>query len=208
MAKKFQDLPAAVQSAILIVVAVGLAAGVFYFGIPGVVNSVWDLRGKIEKLDTDYKKLKAENDNNEVFKQQNVGYQNLIKQLETQLETLRTIVPDEQATDEFMRSVYDSGTGSAIGVRTFVAKDLVPRDFYYEMPFTVRIDGTYYNMVNFFDRLARLPRIVSVTGLSLGGPQGGGMGAYSVLTSETVGANCVITTYFNKPEAATPATKK
>ena len=45
-----------------------------------------------------------------------------------------------------------------------------------EMPFTVRLDGTYYSLLNFFDRLAHEQRIMSVSGLSLGTPEGGGMG--------------------------------
>lgn len=207
MAKSFKDIPPAAQSAIFVAVAFAIAAGVFYYGIPGVLDSVWGLKEKQDKLKTEVASLKAENDQNEVFRQQQTLYLNLIKQAETQLETLRSIVPEEQATDEFMRSVYDLGVSTNVNVRTFVARDLVPRDFYIEMPFSIRLDGTYYSLVNFFDRLAHLQRIASVTGLTLGPPQGGGMGAYQVLANETVGANCTITTYFNKPQAAAAAKK-
>ena len=54
-------------------------------------------------LQKEVTKLKAENDKNEAFRQQQTEYLNRIKQLESQLETLRSIVPDEQATDEFMQ---------------------------------------------------------------------------------------------------------
>ncbi len=209
MAKSFKDIPAAAQAAILIVVAFGIAGGLFYYGIPGVMDSVWGLKEKQDKLKIEVAKLKAENDRNEAFRQQQTEYLNRIKQLETQLETVRTIVPDDQATDEFMRAVYDLGVSTNVYVRTFVARDLVPRDFYFEMPFTMRLDGTYYSLLTFFTRLANLQRIVSVNimSLTLGAPQGGGMGAYQVLGNETVGANCTITTYFNKPQEAAQAKK-
>jgi len=42
----------------------------------------------------------------------------------------------------------------------------------------------------------------------LGGPAGGGLGKYTVLPSETVGANCVVTTYFNRPESPAQPKKK
>jgi Tfp pilus assembly protein PilO len=85
----------------------------------------------------------------------------------------------------------------------------VAKDYYMEMPFSMRLDGTYYSLLKFFDRLANEQRIMSVSGLSLGSPEGGGMGAYKVSASETVGANCVLTTYYNKPlAAAMPAPKK
>jgi len=152
--------------------------------------------------------LKAENDRNEAFRQQQTEYLNRIKQLESQLETLRSIVPDEQNTDEFMRTVFADGSATGIQIRTFVPKPPVMKDYYVETPYAVRLDGTYYNLMNFFDRLAHEQRIMSVSGLSLGTPEGGGMGQYKVLTSETVGANCLLTTYFNKPlTAAAPLPK-
>jgi type IV pilus assembly protein PilO len=197
MPKSFNDIPTPLQGLIFVVVAVALAAVTFwYFVLP--------LNDQRTRLDKDVTRLKAENDKNEAFRQQQMEYLNRIAQLEKQLETLRSIVPDEQATDEFMRSVFAEGLSSNVNIRTFVPKPQVVRDFYVEMPFSLRLDGTYYSLMNFFDRLAHEQRIVSVAGLSLGGPEGGGMGSYTVNSSETVGANCMLITYFNKPLAAAP----
>lgn len=202
MAKSFNDIPALFQGIILAVLAIALAAATFwYFVLP--LN---DQRANLEK---DVAKLKADNDRNEAFRQQQTEYLNRIQQLETELETLRSIVPDEQATDEFMKTVFQAGSVSGVNIRTFLPKPPVTRDFYVEVPFTLRLDGTYYSMLNFFDRLAHEQRIMSVSGMSLGSPQGGGMGNYTVHPTETVGAFCLLTTYFNKPlSAAQPPPKK
>jgi type IV pilus assembly protein PilO len=195
MAKSFNDYPASVQGAVLVAVALAGAIGTFwYFVLP--------LYNQRDGLQKEVATLKAENDRNEAFRQQQTEYLNRIKQLETQLETLRSIVPDEQATDEFLRTVFQDGTSTGAQIRTFIPKPPATKDFYVEVPFTVRLDGTYYSLLSFFDRLAHEQRIMSVSGLSLGGPEGGGMGSYKVSTSETVGANCVLTTYYNKPLAA------
>jgi type IV pilus assembly protein PilO len=193
MAKSFNDLPGAVQVLILAGVAVVLAGGVFYM-------YVWPLSAQRDNLDAQVKKLKAENDQNRAMEQQRTELLNRIAQLEKNLGTLRTIVPDEQATDQFVRMVYDTATGATIHLRTFVAQPLVTRDFYVETPFVARLDGTYFQMLNFFDRLSKQQRIVSVTNLALGPPTGGGQGAFTLAPGETVGANCVITTFFNKPQ--------
>jgi type IV pilus assembly protein PilO len=202
MAKSFNDIPAPLQGVIFVTVAVVLAGATFwYFVLP--------MSDTKDALQRDVAKLKAENDKNEAFKQQQTEYLNRIKQLESQLETLRSIVPDEQATDEFMRTVFADGLSANTQIRTFVPRPPLVKDFYVEMPFQVRLDGTYYSLLNFFDRLAHEQRIMSVSGLSLGAPEGGGMGAYKVSSTETVGANCVMTTYYNKPlTAAAPPPKK
>lgn len=192
MAKTFNDLPGPIQGIIFAVVAVALAGGAFwYFVLP--------LNDQRDGLQIEVAKLKAENDRNEAFRQQQTEYLNRIKQLQSQLETLRSIVPDDQATDEFMKTVFADGASTGTEIRTFIPKPMVLKDFYVETPFAVHLDGTYYSLLNFFSRLASEQRIMSVSGLSLGGPEGGGMGSYKVQTGETVGANCILTTYYNKP---------
>ena len=205
MAKGFNDLPTSVQAGILIAVPVLLGVGFFFEGIPTLVDGVWPLKARQEGLHRDYLKLKAENDQNEAYRQQQVEFLNRIRDMQGQLETLRSIVPDQPDTDAFMRSVFDVGASTGINVRTFIPQAQVTQNLFVEMPFGVRLDGTYYSLLSFFEALAKEQRIVSVKNLSLGGPQGGGMGSYTVHPNETVGANCTITTYYNPPTTAPPA---
>jgi type IV pilus assembly protein PilO len=150
--------------------------------------------------------LEADNEKNRAFETKLTEYRNRIAQLQTQLETLRSIVPDSQNTDEFMKTIFTTAGEAAVHVRTFVAQPLVTKDYYMEMPYTIRIDGTYWALVNYFDRLAHAQRIISVTSISLGPPAGGGLGSYEVPKSESVGANCVVTAYFNRAQPAAGAT--
>jgi len=195
MARSLNDFSAGVQTAILIVAAVTLAAVTFwYFALPE--------SSEVEALQQQVKKLRAENDRNEAFKREQTEYVNRIAQLSEQLMTLRSIVPDEPATDMFVKSVYETGTNSEVHIRNFVAETLASKELYVEMPYRLHLDGTYYRLLQFFDRLAHEQRIITVSGLALGTPEGGGMGSYKVSPDETVGANCVITTYYNQPRAA------
>ncbi len=200
MAKSFNDIPAAGQAAIFIGGAVILAGVVFYL-------YVLPLKDQRDKLQAQVDKIHAENVRNRAFEQERTEYLNRIAQLQKQLETLRSIVPDEQATDTFMRMIFDNGVASSINIRTFIPQALVTHEMYMEMPFNLRLDGTYYSLVNFFERLAHEQRIVSVFGLSLGSPEGGGMGTYVIRPDETVGANCVVSTYFNRQQPPPGAPK-
>jgi len=198
MAKGFRDLSAGVQTAFLVMVALVFAAATFwYFALPKSVDR--------DNLHQQVIRLRAENDRNEAFKREQTEYLNRIAQLTQQLQTLQSIVPDESATDVFVRMVYETGTGTEVHIRTFIAQPLVSKDLYVEMPFRLHLDGTYYDLLRFFDRLVHEQRIVTVSNLALGPPEGGGMGAYKISPQETVGANCLITTYYNQPQEASSA---
>jgi len=201
MPKKFNDLPAAVQIAIFALIAVFLAGAVFYF-------YVLPLKEQRDSLRNEVSALTSENKLNLIFEQQRRQYQNRIAQLGKQLDELRLIVPEEQATDDFMRTVFEDGRATDVNVRTFTPQAMAVKDIYTEMPFSLRLDGTYYALLSFFDRLAHEKRIVSVSGLSLGPPEGGGMGAFKIHPGETVGANCLLTTYFSRVSTAAPSTAK
>jgi type IV pilus assembly protein PilO len=201
MPKRFNDLPAAVQIAIFVLIAVLLGGAVFYF-------YVLPLKEKRDSLRIEVDRLTAENKLNQIFELQRTQYLNRIAQLEKQLDALRSIVPEEQATDDFMRRVFEDGRATEVNIRTFIPQALAPKDIYTEMPFSLRLDGTYYELLTFFDRLAHEQRIVSVSGLSLGAPEGGGMGAFKIHPGETVGANCLLTTYFSRVSTAAPPTPK
>jgi type IV pilus assembly protein PilO len=201
MPKSFNDLPAPVQIAVFVLTALVLGGALFYFyDLP--------LKKRRDSLRKQVDTLTAENKRNQIFERERTEYLNRIAQLEKQLQTLRSIVPEEQATDDFLRMVVADGRAAEVNIRTFIPQALAPKDIYTEMPFNLRLDGTYYGLLGFFDRLAHEQRIVSVSGLSLGSPQGGGMGAFKIHAGETVGANCVLTTYFSRVSTAAPSTPK
>lgn len=201
MAKSFKDLPAAAQALILILAALVIPAGVFWFWVLPLYRTI-DILGNQVRM------LTAENMKNQVFEQQRTEYLIRLEGLKKQIETQRSFVPDEPAQDQFVRTVHDAGLSTGINVRTFVAQPRVPHDFYVEMPFAARLDGTYYSLLSFFDRLAHAQRIISVGSISMGSPAGGGMGTYTIHSSETVGSNVVLITYFNRPQQPPPPTAK
>lgn len=198
MAKSFKDFPSGVQTLILVLIAVLVVGGLSYY-------EVYPLFGQKAQKEQQLAALKKDNEANRAFEQKLADYQARIKALTQQLETVRSIVPDEPSMDSYMKLMFNDSTKAGIHVRTFLPQPEVPQKYYVELPVRIRIDGTYWNMVDFFDRLAREQRIVSVTSIDLGPPAGGGMGAYPIVPGETVGANCVVTTYYNRPLSAPPA---
>ena len=69
------------------------------------------------------------------------------------------------------------------------AKAPASEPFYEEIPMKVTVTGGYQNIVFFFDKLARLPRIVNISDVSMGDRKEGKGKKYSIT------ASCIVKTY-------------
>jgi len=76
----------------------------------------------------------------------------------------------------------------------------------------MEIDGPYYSVLNFFDRLGKTERIVNVSDLLMANMKKSGeakaKGQYQYAAGESVVATCVATTFFSHDLAPPPAAAK
>ncbi len=73
-----------------------------------------------------------------------------------------------------MRLLEGAAAASGVQIRKLTAQNVVSRDYHFDMPFVIQVDGPYYDIVDFFARLSRLSRIINVGDLkfdTLGGDQ-------------------------------------
>jgi type IV pilus assembly protein PilO len=133
--------------------------------------------------------------------------------LEQQMEIEKRIVPEEKEVDEFMKMLDTEAAKAGIELRRYTAQPTASKEFYTEVPFEIELDGSYYSMMSFFDRVAKLERIVNVSNLLVAntkrGPEVKAKHTYQYAPNESVVATCVATTFFSHDQpAATPATAK
>jgi len=127
--------------------------------------------------------------------------------LNKQLDTLKTIVPEEKEADEFIRLIQGAASASSVQVRRLKALAIVPKEYHYEMPFEIQADGPYFNVLDFFGRMGRLSRIINVGDLAFDAPENGKGTKYPVRPGTTVSGTFTATTFFTKPadSGAAPA---
>jgi type IV pilus assembly protein PilO len=151
-------------------------------------------------------KLNQEVTQLQVYKQRYGELKQQMDALNKQLDTLKTIVPEEKEVDEFIRQVQGAASASNVQLRRLTAMNIVPKEFHYEMPFEAQADGPYFNVLDFFSRLSRLSRIINVGDLQFDDPAGNVKGTkYPVRAGETVTGVFTITTFFTKPADTAPA---
>jgi|SRR5579871_1956005 type IV pilus assembly protein PilO len=144
------------------------------------------------------------------------SYRPKLKQIEQQLAELKQqfeieqrIVPDEKQIDTFMTMMDGEAVKAGIELRRYKALDVKSQQYYSEVPFSIEADGPYYSMLNFFDRVSKLERIVNIGDLLVSttkNPAGAKTKhQYQYAPNESVIASFTATTYFShdaQPSAA------
>ena len=59
------------------------------------------------------------------------------------------------------------GKNAGLEFKAFRPRSEVPRDFYAEVPIEIEFTGGFHEIAEFFDRVAKLPRIVNVSELEM-----------------------------------------
>src|SRR4051812_15012208 len=168
---------------IKLVMAVVLAA---IFGGAGYYFVVMPM---LEKNKADAAMLAAkqrENDELRAFETKVADLDRQILALKQQLEIQKKIVPDDKDADKFIILLQDSANDSGIALRSLVAKNTVNREYYTEVPFAIEIDGSYYQVMNYFQKLSAQTRIVNVEGLTMRSSAKGGRYTYAPTDSVVV----------------------
>jgi Tfp pilus assembly protein PilO len=104
-----------------------------------------------------------------------------------------------------MRLIQGAASASGVQIRSLTANPVVAKEYHYELPFLITVDGPYFNIEDFFSRLSRLSRIINVGDLTFGGVSDPKSAPYPLRPGTTVSGKCLITTFFSKPAEVAPA---
>jgi type IV pilus assembly protein PilO len=194
MATNFGEMSGLKQLAIVVGGAVLVTAGLYYT----VFKSVRDQNA------ADQQKLEAKRKENaelEAYRPKLAEIERQLASLKQQLDIERRIVPDEKEVDGFMRMMDAEASKAGIELRRYTSKPLAQKEFYTEVPFDLELDGPYYSMLNFFDRVGKLERIVNVSGLLVASTrkptEAKTKKTYQYAPNESVVATCTASTFFS-----------
>jgi Tfp pilus assembly protein PilO len=204
MAISFREYPWYLQALVFFALALLIiGAGEYVPMFP-----VAAMRSSLQQHNTQLTDLNQQVAQLQVYERRNAEFKLEMAALEKQLDTLKTIVPEEKELDEFMRLIQGAASASGVQIRSLVTNAVVAKEYHYELPFEITVDGPYYNIEDFFSRLSRLSRIINVGDLTFNGLVDTKASAFPLRPGTTVTGKCLITTFFSKPgEAPAPAGK-
>jgi type IV pilus assembly protein PilO len=151
----------------------------------------------------------AENNELESYRPKLKQIEQQLAELKQQLEIEARIVPNEKQVDGFISMMDGEAQKAGVWLRRYTAKPMASKEYYTEVPFDLELDGPYYGMLNFFDRVGKLERIVNVSGLLVSTTKdptkAKAKHTYQYAPNESVVATCTATTFFShdvQPAAA------
>jgi type IV pilus assembly protein PilO len=206
MANPLRDMSLIMQ--VLLALAITLVLVVAGMYVPG--SPVAQERDEVDKAVRQRAELNQQVTQLQVYRQRYSELKSQMDALNKQLDTLKTIVPEEKEADEFIRMVQGAAAASNVQLRRLTSQAIVTKEYHYEMPFEVQADGPYFNILDFFGRLSRLSRIINVGDLAFADPGKGQGTKYPVRPGTTVSGIFTATTFFTKPSdvgASTGAAK-
>jgi type IV pilus assembly protein PilO len=138
-----------------------------------------------------------------------------VANLKQQLDIERRIVPDDKEVDNFMKALDAEALKTGIEIRRYTAKAVSSREFYTEVPFDLELDGPYYSVLNFFDRVGKLERIVNISNVLIATvkkpSEAKTKHTYQYAPNESIVATCQASTFFSHditPPASAPGKAK
>ena len=138
-----------------------------------------------------------------------------VANLKQQLEIERRIVPDDKEVDNFIKALDAEALKTGIEIRRYTARPVASREFYTEVPFDLEIDGPYYSVLNFFDHVGKLERIVNISNVLIASvkkpTEAKAKHTYQYAPNESIVATCQASTFFSHdvtPPVSTPARAK
>jgi type IV pilus assembly protein PilO len=116
-----------------------------------------------------------------------------LRAIETKLLQTTAILPDEKDPQDVLRNLHEVASESLINIASFTAKPVVTKAQYSEWPIALGFEGTYHDLGRFFDRIATMPRLMSIADLQV-------KTQIKPNTKSTITASCIATTFVFKKD--------
>ena len=148
------------QLTLLIGVGALLYLTVWYFLTAG-------MREEVSQLNDQVAQLQAKNQAAQIATQRIDEFRALYATKEEEYDELKVLLPEQREITNVLQGLQDTARGSRLIVSRFTPREDTQQDFIMAKPVEVEVDSNFTNLRDFFDKMAKLQRIVSITDFSL-----------------------------------------
>jgi type IV pilus assembly protein PilO len=154
------ERPIHIRIIILLLIITVLSGAFWYF--------YWDPKSQeLNKLETNLQKRTKLKNEYENIARELPKFEAEFDRLSKEFQEASKKLPVTKEIPALIDSIYSSINASGLKPISFVPRKEVQKDVYIEIPISLDVRGSYFELANFFDRLSKLPRIVNIRNLNL-----------------------------------------
>jgi type IV pilus assembly protein PilO len=152
--------PAFPKLALCLAVAAAIVVALWFVWLTNSAEELATEQKKEETLRADYKKKLTQAVNLDALRKQREQVQQYVTQLEKQL-------PSKAEMDALLSDINQAGLGRSLAFDHFRPGSVSAKEYYAELPISIRVTGRYHDMGAFASDIAHLSRIVTLNNLEI-----------------------------------------
>ena len=186
MLEKIKAQPWHIQLVILVGIASLLYLTVWYF-----VTS--ETRVEIQALNEQVALLTQKNEAAKIATERINEFRSLYASKSMEYDELKVLLPEQREITNVLQGLQDTASDSRLIVSRFSPRDDIQQDAMMAKPVEIEVDSNFNNLRAFFDKMAKLQRIVSITDFKLNQLD-------KQSADRTLHAQFLLTAYYAAPE--------
>lgn len=190
MFEKIKNLQWHFQLILLVGIATLLYLGVWHF-----ITS--ETRAETVVLNEQVSQLQAKNEAARIATQRINEFRALYASKMVEYDELKVLLPEQREITNVLQGLQDTAKDSRMILMRFSPRDDAPQDGITAKPVEVEVDSNFANIKAFFDSMAKLPRIVSITDFKINQLD-------KQTAAKTLHAQFLLTAYYASPETLAP----
>lgn len=190
MLEKIKSLQWYFQLLLLVGVSTLLYATVWYF-----VTS--ETRAEVEQLNGEVAQLRAKNEAARVATQRINEFRALYASKALEYEELKVLLPEQREITNVLQGLQDNAKEARLTVMRFSPREEAMQDSIMAKPVEVEVESNFNNLREFYEKMAKLPRIVSISDFKINQLD-------KQSANKTIHAQFLLTAYYADPEQLAP----
>ena len=187
MLDKIKNLQWHFQLLLLVGIASLVYASVWYFFTSPT-------REQVRQKNDEVAALQAKNEAARVATQRINEFRALYASKSVEYEELKVLLPEQREITNVLQGLQDNARDSKMIVMRFSPRDDTQQDVIMAKPVEIEVDSNFTNLRAFFDKMAQLPRIVSISDFKVNQLD-------KQTAAKTLHAQFLLTAYYADPEA-------
>lgn len=152
--------PLVPRLALNVALVVAIVVALWFVWISTAAGELDAEHAREETLKADYQKKLAQAINLDALKRQREQVQQYVTQLEKQL-------PSKAEMDALLSDINQAGLGRSLHFDLFRPGQVSVKEYYAELPITLRVNGRYHDIGAFASDIAHLSRIVTLNNINI-----------------------------------------